>query len=167
MNAADIPDVALRPAMESLARMPVYVCAAIDAASPATLLQHRVEGAFSLTEHACHLRDLEREGYLVRVKRILEEERPALEGFDGAAVARARDYPSQDGREAARDFAAARRGLIAILAPLDAASLAREGDFDGKRITLADLVAMVVDHDREHRQEIEALLAALESRRWK
>lgn len=167
MNAADIPGVALRPAMESLARTPAYVCAALDAATADQLLLRAVDGAFSLTEHACHLRDLEREGYLVRVKRMLAEERPALEPFDGAAVARARDYPSQDARAAGRDFAAARRELIAILAPLDAASLAREGQFDGRRIALADLVAMVVDHDREHRQEIEALLAALELYPWK
>lgn len=102
MNAADIPGVALRPAMESLARTPAYVCAAFDAATADQLLLRAVDGAFSLTEHACHLRDL-----------------------------------------------------------------AREGQFDGRRIALADLVAMVVDHDREHRQEIEALLAALELYPWK
>ena len=163
MNDAVFPSAGLQRAIERLANMPVFLGAAIEAADPGELAFRPGEGSFSLTEQACHLRDLEREGYLVRVKRLLAESEPALEGFDGTAVAKARDYPSQDARAAAREFAAARRELIALLAPLGDSQLAREAVFLGERITLADLVSMVIEHDRSHREEIEELLDAMES----
>src|SRR5450755_3397098 len=163
MNAADFPSVGLQQAIERLAKMPVFLRAAIEAADPAELVFRPGEDGFSLTEQACHLRDLEREGYLVRVARMLAERAPALEGFDGTAVAKARDYLSQDARAAARAFAAARRELIALLAPLGDSQLARAAVFGGERITLADLVAMMVEHDRSHREEIEELLEGLQS----
>jgi alkanesulfonate monooxygenase SsuD/methylene tetrahydromethanopterin reductase-like flavin-dependent oxidoreductase (luciferase family) len=122
-------------------------------------------GYFSLGEHACHLRDLEREGYRVRLERMLAEDRPVLEGFDGAAVAARRDYRSQDGRAAARAFAAERAALVARLARLPPEAFARTAVFEGRAIMLCDLVAMIVEHDRGHREEIEAL--AREAGPWK
>ena len=163
MDDADFPSAGLRQAIERLATMPAFLSAAIEAADPGELVFRPGEDGFSLTEQACHLRDLEREGYLVRVTRLLAEEEPALEGFDGTAVAKARDYLAQDARVAAREFAAARRELLALIAPLGASQLAREAVLLGERITLADLVAMVIEHDRSHREEIEELLDAMES----
>ena len=164
MNAADFPRVGLQDAIARLAAMPALIEAALARRAPGDLLFRARDAEFSLVEHACHLRDLEREGYLVRVRRILAEDAPALAPFDGAAVASERDYPSQDARQAARDFAEARRALIALLAPLDARTLAREATFDGKRIMLCDLVAMICEHDRGHREEIDGLVKALQAR---
>jgi hypothetical protein len=146
--------------IEQLGGMPAYVEGAIAAAPPDKLRHKPSPDEFSLLEQACHLRDLEREGYLVRVRRMLAEKRPALESFDGAAVAAQRDYLSQDARIAAQEFSAARRELTGLLAPLTASDLAREGTFDGRAITLGELLAMMLEHDRGHRIEIEALLAA-------
>ena len=143
--------------------MPAFVEAALQAPSPGELVLRPAPEGFALVEQACHLRDLEREGYLVRVRRMLAEDVPSLEAFDGAAVARARDYLGADAHSAARDFAAARREVIALMAPLGEAELARAATFDGQRITLADLVAMMCEHDRGHREEIEALVDALEA----
>jgi hypothetical protein len=144
---------------ESIVSMPRFLEEAIEAAGAEALGRPGPGGTFSLREQACHLRDLEREGYLVRVRRILAEDAPRLQGFDGDAVARARDYPSQDARAAARDFAAARAELVAILESVDAARAAREAFFDGRRITLGGLVAMIGQHDSGHREEIAALAA--------
>ena len=163
MSAADFPGVGLQDAITALAVMPGYLDAALATASPGELTLRPNDDGFSLLEQACHLRDLEREGYLVRVRRILAEETPALEPFDGAAVAKARDYLGADAHAAARDFAAARREVVALIAPLTAADLARPATFDGDRITLADLIAMMCEHDRGHRQEIEALVDATEA----
>ena len=163
MNAADFPRVGLQDAIAALASMPGFLEAALQSADTGEARLRPSEDGFSLVEQACHLRDLEREGYLVRVRRILAEERPALEGFDGAAVARARNYLEEDAHAAAREFAAARRAVVALLAPLGEAELAREATFDDRRITLAELVAMMCDHDRGHRAEIEALVDAMES----
>jgi hypothetical protein len=163
MDVAEFPRVGLPEAIEHLATMPAFLEAALEVASGEELRFRPGEGEFSLLEQACHLRDVERDGYLVRVRRILAEDVPALASFDGAAVARERDYSSQDARRAAREFAAARRELVGILAPLTPGDLAREAIFAGRRICLADLVAMIVEHDRGHREEIEALADALES----
>lgn len=119
--------------------------------------------AFALVEHVCHLRDLEREGYLARVRRMLEEDTPWLAGFDGTAVARERDYAAQDASRAARDFAGSRAQVLASLTAATAADLERTAMFMDERITLADLVGMMVEHDREHRDEMAALADALEA----
>ena len=162
MNAADFPRLGFAESLERLSGMPEFVEAAVVAVEPADLLARPGEDEFSLVEHACHLRDLEREGYMVRVRRMLSESSPDLQGFDGSAIAAARDYRAQDARAAARDFGSARREVVALLRPLGADDLRREATFGGKRISLADLVAMMVEHDREHRDEIERLMDSLE-----
>lgn len=161
MDVSDLPRVGFTEAIERLAGMPSFLEAALDAASGDELAFRPGEDEFSLVEQACHLRDVEREGYLVRVRRILAEDSPALEEFDGAAVARERDYLAQDARAAARDFAQARRSLTALLAPLGGAELNRIATFAGRRITLEDLIAMILEHDRGHREEIENIVDAL------
>jgi hypothetical protein len=161
VNPATFTPVALAEAVERLESMPVFLASAIASVSAADLAWQPAPGEFSLTGHACHLRDLEREGYLVRVRRMLSEEHPALEGFDGGAIAAARDYPSQDPAAAARDFAATRGELLGLVRPLTPAELAREGTFGGEPVCFADVISMMVEHDREHRAEIQRLLAKL------
>jgi len=162
MNAPDTPRAGWAATLERLGAMPAFLEAALHEAGEDNFTVRPSEDAFALVEHACHLRDLEREGYLVRVRRILSEKAPALEPFDGQAVAEARDYASQDAHAAAQDFAAARRDLLAVLAALSPDDLRREAAFEGKRITLADLVILVDAHDGEHREEIERILDNIE-----
>ena len=161
MDTATFTPVALAEAVERLGSMPGFLASALGSVARVDLTRQPQPGFFSLVEHACHLRDLEREGYLVRVRRMLGETEPALVGFDGDAVAAARDYPSQDGFAAAREFAAARAELISLVAPLTPVELAREGTFGDRRVCFADVIAMMVEHDAGHRAEIEQLLAGL------
>jgi len=37
-------------------------------------------------EHVCHLRDIEQDGYHVRIHRMLEESNPSLLSLDGTAT---------------------------------------------------------------------------------
>ncbi|MGE0356163.1 MAG: DinB family protein [Burkholderiales bacterium] len=158
-EAATAPD--LDGLCAQLARMPAFLDAALERAGAGRVATRPAAGGFSLLEHACHLRDLEREGYLLRILRLLAEERPVLEGFDGERVARERDYASQDAREAAGEFAAARAEVLRVVRGLDREALAREGEFAGGRITLAGVVAMAAAHDAGHRAEIDGLVAEL------
>ncbi|HET7729404.1 MAG TPA: DinB family protein [Usitatibacter sp.] len=159
------PRLGLAESIERLDAMPEFLEAAIDAAGhPENLLFQPAPGGFSLVEHACHLRDLEREGYLVRVRRMAAENAPVLESFDGAAVAAARDYRGEDARIAAQEFGAARRELLGMLAPLTEEDMARQGTFDGEPVSFGDVIAMMVEHDRGHREEIENLIDRLEER---
>jgi len=161
MDAA-VPRMGLAESIERLDAMPEFLDAALEVVAGDDLLSRPGPDEFSLVEHACHLRDLEREGYLVRVRRVLAESKPALEPFDGTAVAAARDYLRQDARIAAREFAAARRELTGLLAPLTADELRRPATFGGRDLCLGDLVAMMVEHDRGHREEIERLMDYLD-----
>jgi len=163
MKATAFTPVALAEALSALGAMPSFLAGTLASVPRGDLVRQVAPGEFSLVEHACHLRDLEREGYLVRARRMIAESTPALEPFDGAAVAAARDYPRQDAFAAAREFAAARAELLALIAPLSPAQLAREGTFGERRVCFADVVAMMVEHDRGHREEIERLLAGLEA----
>ena len=152
----------LAETIERLESMPAFLEAAVGSVSGERLRYRPTPEDFSLLEQACHLRDLEREGYLVRVRRMLTEREPDLQPFDGAAVARERKYLEQDARLAAQDFAAARRELTGLLAPLTEEDLGRRARFDGDPITFRALVEMILEHDRGHRDEIERLLARKE-----
>lgn len=153
----------MKELLDRIAEMPRFLAEAIESAGSDEVPLPGADDGFSLREQACHLRDVEREGYHVRVRRILAEDVPDLAGFDGGAVAKERNYRAQDARAAARDFAVARAELVAILSRATPAQLAREATIFGKRITLADLVAMIDEHDQGHRVEIDTL-AAMESR---
>jgi len=162
MNARDMPRVGWTEMLQRLEGMPAFLATALHEAGDGELTVRPSAEEFALVEQACHLRDVEREAYLVRVRRVLSEDQPELAGFDGTAVARERGYIDQDAHAAAQEFAAARRELLALIAPLTSADFARAASFGGKRITLADLIAMIDAHDGEHREEIEHLLDDIE-----
>ena len=67
---------------------------------------------FSAQEQACHLRDIEVEGYHQRFDRLLREEGPELASIDGYALARERRYGEQDALEALAAFRCARAKTV-------------------------------------------------------
>ena len=144
--------------LKLLSATPSFLQAAIVRATPRGLRARVSPDAFCLIEQACHLRDLEREGYAVRLRRMLEESTPALPGFEGDVVARERNYMVQDPRDAAAEFAVARAAFLARAEALTDAEMARTASFGGRTITMGDLFAMMVEHDEGHRIEIAALV---------
>ena len=70
MNAPDTPRAGWAATLERLGAMPAFLEAALHEAGEENFALRPSEDAFALVEHACHLRDLEREGYLVRVRQI-------------------------------------------------------------------------------------------------
>jgi len=91
----------------------------------------RTNDAFSPVEHCWHLADLEREGYEVRIRRLLEEASPryptstALESRESGTTSRSR---FAEGLEA---FRVARLRNIALLRTLDAGDWMRRGEQEG------------------------------------
>ncbi len=115
---------------------------------------------FSLREQVCHLRDIELEGYLVRIHRMVAERSPVLVDLDGSRLARERNYAAQDARVAAADFRALRAANVAKLRGLPASAWERTGSFaPGSCFTLRELVDMILAHDREHCDQIGQLCA--------
>ena len=119
-------------------------------------------GGFSLVEHVCHLRDIDEDGYGERVARILAEERPSLPDIDGDALARQRDYQSQDLEAALSAFAAARWQISARLAKLTPEERRRTGLMAAIReITVEGLVGAMLAHDSEHLDQLSELRGEL------
>jgi transcriptional regulator with XRE-family HTH domain len=114
-------------------------------------------GGFSLLEHVCHLRDIDGDGYRVRVDRMLMEEQPTLVDIDGDALAKERDYQSQDLTEALSAFTATRWAIVARLAKLTPEERQRSGTLAGKELTIEGLAAAMQAHDSEHLDQLNEL----------
>lgn len=115
--------------------------------------------AFSLLEHACHLRDIELLAYERRITRMLSEEAPELEDVDGGVIAREADYNANEELEPALlAFAALRTANVAALERLTDEQWARTGVLEGAgTITIADLAGRMAVHDSEHLAELRSL----------
>src|SRR5437762_561384 len=86
----------LEALLADLASMEVVLeDAAARLPEPAWRASRAGDGGFCLVEHAWHLADLEREGYGVRLLRLLNDDDPVLPNFDGDRIARERDYKSK------------------------------------------------------------------------
>jgi len=117
-------------------------------------------GGFCLLEHAWHMADLEREGFGVRLRRLLQETEPFLPDFDGDRAARERQYRARGLQVGIEAFAAARAANLALLRSLAPDAWTRAGTQEGVgHLTLADLPRMMLQHDRAHAAEIAALVA--------
>lgn len=119
-------------------------------------------GEWCLTEIACHLRDVEQEVNIPRVRRMLGESNPFLSGEDTDPWAEVRGYRFQDGLEALRQFIAARLEMIAMLEamPQDCwQAPARHAIFGPT--TLLEVVSIQCAHDRAHIQQVHQVLRAV------
>lgn len=112
---------------------------------------HPQPGEWCLAEMICHLRDVDREVNLPRLKKIMEEENPFLAGQDTDAWNSERCYHFQDGPDALHSFNATRIELLGLLDSLDAEAwqrTARHSIFG--RTDLAEMVKIITSHDRLH-----------------
>lgn len=119
-------------------------------------------GEWGLTEIACHLRDVEQEVNLPRVRRLLGESNPFISGEDTDPWAERRGYRYQDGPQALREFTQARLELIALLEsmPPDCwQAPARHAIFGPT--TLLEVVRILTAHDRVHIQQVHQNLKAI------
>ena len=111
---------------------------------------HPGPGAWSLAEVTAHLLDTELV-FADRMKRILAEGNPVLQGFDENLWHDALDYPSMPVHEAAELLAGNRRWMARLLASRPEADFARAGTHTEKgRQTLAEVLAYVTNHLDHH-----------------
>jgi DinB superfamily len=150
--------------LDDLHAMPEYLASAFTGLSAADAAVPGPDGALAPVEQCWHLADLEREGYGLRIQRLLGEADPVLADFDGARIARERAYRSRSLAEGLAAFREARRQNLARLRALTAAEWPRTGIQEGVGpIALCDVPAMMAEHDAGHRQEIAAWLRAREA----
>ena len=116
-------------------------------------------GGFSPVEQAWHLADLEREGFGKRIQRLQWESQPTLPDFDGARIARERNYRSLSLSAGLAAFAAARLANLSRLRSLDAEAWSRGGTQEGVGpISLRDIPKFMQEHDAAHMAEIRVWL---------
>jgi len=114
-------------------------------------------------EQVCHVRDIERDGYLRRFHRLLSEDAPLLASIDGYALVRERDYAHDDARRALAAFRETRAETVALLGGLDAAQWRRGGSFEGYgAVTVRGLAHYLCSHDHQHLAGLQWLLGKLE-----
>src|SRR5512144_926844 len=101
--------------LPSLEVMPALLPRVMAGLPEGALRRRPAAGGFALVEQAWHLADLELEGYAVRIERLLREDDPALDDFDGSAMARARRYQAMDAAEGVLRFQLARAANLATL----------------------------------------------------
>jgi DinB superfamily len=145
--------------LERLATMPGFLARTARRFTDHQARRPGRDGAFSFVQNVWHLADLEREGYGARIQRLRREEQPVLPDFDGARLARERDYQARSVAEGLAAFAAAREVNLAALRQVKGGEWGRGGEQEGKGpVTPADLPRMMLEHDDGHRAEILALL---------
>jgi carbonic anhydrase/acetyltransferase-like protein (isoleucine patch superfamily) len=112
-------------------------------------------GRWSAHEVVCHLRDCDLEVFVPRTTRVLEERHPAVPDAMMTGAERVAGYEAVTSHDALAGWTAARRQLVARLAPLGRAEWARycvhavRGPYP-----LAEMVRYWVDHDLSHRRQI-------------
>jgi len=141
--------------LTTLSNTPIEVAALVKDLPLSSLVVRASPHEFSLLENVCHLRDIEIEGYTVRIMRILDEEEPQLADVDGARLAIERDYNRENLKEALASFKSARQLNLAILTKTSEEKFERTGIMEGLgKITLLKLLEMMIEHDGSHLDEI-------------
>ncbi|MGJ7604935.1 DinB family protein [Variovorax sp. LT1R20] len=107
--------------------------------------------AFTAIEQLCHVRDIEIEGYHVRFRRTLTENRPTLASIDSEPLAIERNYGVADAKLVLADFRLARAQTMEIISGLTDAQLARTAVFEGYGpLTMRSLIHYLCSHDQQH-----------------
>ena len=134
---------------------------AVAGLSPEQERDHPIPGTWSIAELVVHLLDCDLV-FADRMKRIIAEDSPKLEGFDESLWLTGLDYQAMPVDEAVALFAANRKWMARILRARDEASFARAGTHSEKgRQTLAEVLAYATNHLDHHLKFLYAKRAKL------
>lgn len=117
---------------------------------------------WSMTELVCHLRDTEREVHHMQIEVLLKEPQPFVPRPDTAVWASQRDYQSEEGRAALKDYGLARVETLSQLTGLGEdmwRRAARHAIFGPTNFM--EVVGFMGDHDRLHVQQSWNLIKTL------
>lgn len=117
-----------------------------------TLRWRPIPNKWSIKEIMCHLRDMEREAYLARYKRILSEDNPWMQNIDQDRLAYERDYINQDAKAALEEFKQLRAETVDTLESAPPESWSRTGthEHDGPLTVEQLVVRQIKGNDLNH-----------------
>jgi hypothetical protein len=107
--------------------------------------------ALSPIGHACHLRDIDIEGYHLRIHRVRTEDHPFLASLPSEQLAVERAYESADCEAVLSAFEKARRQTVDTAGTVEPGEWSRTGEFEGYgSVSLLRLVEILAEHDAAH-----------------
>jgi hypothetical protein len=119
---------------------------------------------FTAIAQICHVRDIEIDGYQVRIQRTLSEASPVLESLDGYVLEKERDYAAADAQEVLMAFRAARIKTMVMLSGVTPQQLDRTAEFEGYgALTLRSLVHYLCSHDQQHLAGLQWLIGKIDA----
>ena len=120
--------------------------------------------SFTAIKQICHVRDIEVDGYQVRIRRLLDETEPTLDSIDGYALAEERRYADSDPDGVFDQIRVARNETLQLIKGLTPEQRMRTGRFEGYgRLTVKGLVHYLCSHDQQHLSGLQWLLGKIES----
>jgi hypothetical protein len=135
--------------------------AEVSALPPAVLRWHPAPGEWCVLEVVGHLIETEARGFAGRIRTLLAEVDPEFQAWDPDAVARDRRDCGRDPAALLDELARARAAGAALAETLRPEDLPRAGRHPlVGRLTVADLLAEWVHHDRNHWRQILANVQA-------
>lgn len=140
--------------LANLRSTPAAIATLVASLSPDAWRSQPAPAEWCLTEIICHLRDVEREVNLPRIRKLMAEENPFLAGEATDRWVEERHYAKQDGSQALTDFVVARKEALDLLNGLQSewSRTARHAIFGPT--SLLELTGFVAGHDRAHVQQI-------------
>lgn len=143
--------------LEILQNTPEKLRAALNGVSKKLLLWTPSPGKWSIQEIICHMRDMERDAYLARYQRILNEANPLLKNIDGDAYVIERQYRRMKLSEVIRDFRNLRKETLKLLKKVRDDQWLRPGihETDGPLTVELLLKRQAIGNDEAHLGQIE------------
>jgi len=133
------------------------VVEALRSIPPSSLTAHPIAGKWSAAEIVHHLADSEMTS-AIRIRRLLCEDHPTIQGYDEAHYARRMDYNSREIGPSLEAFRAARISTLPVLSAMTPADWLREGTHtESGRYTSEDWLRSYGNHARDHAEQIRRL----------
>lgn len=144
-----------------VAETPTRLKAALKGVPKKLLLWTPGPGKWSILEIVAHMRDMERDAYLTRYRRILAEDNPTLPDLDGDVIAIRDDYRSLKLPGLMRDWLKLRKECLKLLKSVKGSRWERIGTHEtaGPLSMDALLLRHAVGNDEAHLGQIEGIKA--------
>jgi uncharacterized damage-inducible protein DinB len=145
--------------LTTLTETPARLKAALKGVPQKLLLWTPGPGKWSILEIVAHMRDMERDAYLGRYRRILAEDNPSLPDLDGDLIALRDDYRSLKLADLVRDFVKLRKECLKLLKSVKAAQWDRVGAHEtAGPLSMTDLLhRQAIANDEAHLGQIEGI----------
>jgi hypothetical protein len=119
---------------------------------------------FTAIEQICHIRDIEIEGYHVRIQRTLHEHCPMLASINSIAITQQRPYAQANEAQVFASFSTAREKTLQLIAGLSEEQYQRSAIFEGYGpLTLRSLLHYLCSHDQQHLAGLQWLMGKIEA----